>query len=555
MRAETYSDEGSSPPPRTSAISGTILFFAVIALVLYAYLPSLRHIPRADQIYYFCEASRFTNPLHPDILSLSLGTLSFNRTRIFAPGDYLLFRPLFFLFLALEYTFFRGNAFPYQLTGLLLHLILLWRFAVLLRRLFPDPLHGVFVIFFSVLSVSAEAVIWQHVNGYILFEILLLLFFDRFFLWLRTARLWYLRVATAWLILAGFTYELGVVVAALGFALSFSLPCPRDGAAARRHFSFAFFLLAGLNLLDLIVRWPHIPMAPSGFQTLPSSFSKILLPFLFLPGYWIRAALLPATNYRFLTLPRLTILPRHVVGSSTSSFLSAAFLALALFALILLALREVLLSRNKTSRADRSFLSFAGCFLFLLNGAYLLLISAGRILPREITYVFWNPNWSSPFWLYLLLFLAVVMNLARVGLARTFPPERRALAAVLFTLFLLLTADNAALTRQINLRYADEMAPQRRFLAALSRFVERHRNEPDFSFAWTRIPRMDSTGYTPNVVRPDGSYAPQPLFYAQSLYGSLISTDPKYRVRYDPKKGEIDEEVVVNETSLPPARP
>src|SRR5580704_19548061 len=73
--------------------------FAVImfAFIWTAYAPSLKHVHRADQWNYLVDMIPFTG------LGESLEhSYSYNRTRLVAPGDVDLFRPVLFALLATE---------------------------------------------------------------------------------------------------------------------------------------------------------------------------------------------------------------------------------------------------------------------------------------------------------------------------------------------------------------------------------------------------------------------------------------------------------------------
>jgi tetratricopeptide (TPR) repeat protein len=127
------------------------------------YFPSLFHAPKADQITFLAEIVDREN-----IGGVIAHTYSFNRTREFLTGDEWLFRPLFFLTLVLEKFIFEYDYFFWQLTGLILHLLIVWQLLKLLSSLKPGFFAFVSSLFFSVLTVSQSMVIWHHAHGYLL---------------------------------------------------------------------------------------------------------------------------------------------------------------------------------------------------------------------------------------------------------------------------------------------------------------------------------------------------------------------------------------------------
>lgn len=223
-------------------------FLAVLfALVWAAYGPALRHPPRADQWCYLADTlgeGAFA-PLLRD-------TYSYNRTRRVAPGDTDLFRPVLFAVLAAEKAAFEGRLALHQGTGIVLHcavcallLVAVRAGAALVRAPGAPPagdaLSYAAVAFFALNPCVVELVIWAHLHGYLLFQVLLLGSLACTFRYCaggtRAA------LAGAWLLalMAAFTYELGQFYAALA-----GVACAAR-AGSRRRAALVLLAFAGIG--------------------------------------------------------------------------------------------------------------------------------------------------------------------------------------------------------------------------------------------------------------------------------------------------------------------
>ncbi len=139
--------------------------FAVAALLsLFVFYPSFYHIPRADQIFYLAE----TADTH-DWYSLAIKNYALNRTRILCPGDESVFRPIFYFILGTEKWMFRYSFIYWQITAFLFHLLVLWWMLKLLLYIRKNIFAPLLAITFSFLTVSMEAVVWQHISSYLVF--------------------------------------------------------------------------------------------------------------------------------------------------------------------------------------------------------------------------------------------------------------------------------------------------------------------------------------------------------------------------------------------------
>jgi len=146
-----------------------IIFTGIAAFNIIIYYPSLFHIPRADQWCYLADTSDYE-----DLSSLVTRFYSYNRVRLFNPGDSILFRPIFFILLGIEKWAFGNNFIYWQLMGIILHLILVYFLLKLLLEIQSSIFAYLLVFYFSTITVNQEMIIWHHINAYILFMIFVL---------------------------------------------------------------------------------------------------------------------------------------------------------------------------------------------------------------------------------------------------------------------------------------------------------------------------------------------------------------------------------------------
>jgi len=147
----------------------TLLFLlALVILNFIVYFPSISHIPRSDHNIYFAET------VHTNSFSeLVKNTYSYARTRQLAQGDAKAFKPLFFVILALEKYFFGYNYPLWQIVSIILHIFVVIQLYKILRLINNHYFSFLLTLNFSVLYVSQEMVIWQHMAPVLLFLILL----------------------------------------------------------------------------------------------------------------------------------------------------------------------------------------------------------------------------------------------------------------------------------------------------------------------------------------------------------------------------------------------
>lgn len=265
-----------------------LLLIGVNCLVTF---PALFHAPKTDHVLFLAEILDKENV--KDMIS---HTYSYNRTREFQKGDEQLFRPLFFLTLILEKLIFGYDYFFWQLTGLILHLLVVWQLFKLLSSLKPGFLAFLSSLFFSVLTVSQSMVIWHHVHGYLLGILFCLCALNTLIEYIRSdqtkhSRLW---LISLYLTLAILCYEMLVILCLLFIFVLFVndlltqraptqtrpslLTRPRKKALVK-HILFPVVFYTILYCLDLVIHGTNLMFAKvrgTSFLDFFISFNKIL---------------------------------------------------------------------------------------------------------------------------------------------------------------------------------------------------------------------------------------------------------------------------------------
>jgi hypothetical protein len=480
------------------------LGFAAVLLALLglAYAPSLEHTPRADHWDFLVDTMG-----QDTFLDVFAHSYSYNRTRLIAPGDTELFRPLLFAVLAAEKAIFATDFAAYQACGILLH----WAVACLLLLLlqtilafqrgtagddsppasWPSRLlpYGV-CLFFALNKSVQELVIWSHLHGYLLFLMFLL---GSLTLLLRCA----LRPASwksPWLwgswvlaLLSAFTYEMGQFYAVLA-CLFLAVALPRGTPRERRWafcglFAAILALYQGANRLDRWVNEGQFDPNDAHMRILKEAFSKdtAVNSRRFL-AYTALQPVFPSMWTGALDGGHLSI--EEVDWSQSGSRLfrpgfAASALTTAVASVLALA-GLVRLVRRPDKRSLWMFLLAAG-----LYGGYLACIVLGRMNLRPSPYLRLNSYYA-----HTALLLALVPAAAAwlaVGRSRAAAAGQ---AALLFGLVALSCYAGPAVWLLTTSVAGDQKgcrdggAGFTRRIAAVERFIRQHEGEADFSLGF-----------------------------------------------------------------------
>ena len=137
-----------------------VLFLIILILLnLVVYWPALLHPARSDQNFFLIETLDDSA-----LIPLIAKTYSYTRTRKYAKGDELQFKPLYFIILAVQRWLFGMDFVLWQAFSLILHLGVVWLLYRLLNKIKPHHMAVLLALLFSVCHISQDMVIWHHIN-------------------------------------------------------------------------------------------------------------------------------------------------------------------------------------------------------------------------------------------------------------------------------------------------------------------------------------------------------------------------------------------------------
>ena len=380
-----------------------ILFFVLIILINgLIYYPSLYHGPKADHNLFLTETFSFHS-----LKDLVTHTYSYTRTRALSPGDKILFRPLFYTVLSFEKWLYEYHFLYWQLTGLILHLILIWQLTKILWSIYPGCFVFLIALNFSVLHISQEMVIWHHITPYLITLILILKALQQFIDYLdrqytQRFRLW--RIAM-YLMIGSLIYEFALAadLILISFFIIYRKSNQKINSKNSELFREArilcipivvyvawsvgdYLLHAGIKSVSLITNhFAHINLIQSCLQIVSLTLAGPWVP-LFLP-------MKPESLHGRLELQALSfkeILGRFE-GNHIFQDLNLGLLILLTVIIILYVIRGIkLFSKFKDEfliKDNKFFLGFVSLALF---SSYAILFVIGRFYMRQENYFIWG---------------------------------------------------------------------------------------------------------------------------------------------------------------------
>jgi hypothetical protein len=530
-------------------------FAALLFLFIWmAYQPSLGHTPRSDQWCFLLDTLDQTT-----FLGTFGHSYSYNRTRAVAPGDYNLFRPGLFALLSAEKAYFGNNFAAWQWVGIGLHyLAVLLGLHIMLaskRLLGPAPAgpahqecwfterfflgllpYGL-ALFFAMNFAIVEMVIYSHINGYLLFLVLVLGAISLLLRYWATASASAFKSAMllvpCWLLLflAVFTHEIGQAFAVVvGFVLGMierGRGRLRRGLAFGACFASLFVIYQTANLLDqkghpgtqTDVKLSTILKAMPTAQSFEHAGRYVLFTAVqpFFPG---------SATWSFherLDIPE----PRRNPGYfyRGGPLLIASYLLVG--AGLMLTVRGLIHLWRGQGRVGRLLFLLLPISLF---GLHLGLTVFGRMNLRH-----WGSILSGDSYYTYLPLLALLIGLYLIwNCVPAVPGQKRypaltGIYSVVFATLAILTAYSGEKVYAINMGVRKDLKPLRMTAQWLNAFIEEHQDEADFSFAF------DKESYD-DVETMHGIPVPVILYKPY-----LNSEHPKYLValRWDRNHAEL----------------
>lgn len=494
-----------------------VCLFLVLAVVVAVYWPSLFHVARGDHMCFLADYAGKTS-----WIDKTFGAIYYNRTRLFSPGDTLLFRPLFFLILGVQNALFGYGFFWWQLVSLLSHLFVLWALWRLLRTWGGRWSAILFTAFFGLMFSNVEAVIWHGITPYVMFSGFILCALERLETWRisggKDRRALY--VSLGWMVAASFTYEMGpwYALCFMGYAL-WAAP-----AASERPRALIFLFPVSLFVVwDLAHAWlTGTPLGREGgamtsrmvlWHTAENFFK--LLKWFISGGFFLQ--------YGDVRPVSRIMVDRGVLAWGwpwDGAWVWTRLTGLALGGVFLIgAVFSRLWSRERIAQR-----------VLLLSAMLLGFVGmnvVGRMNMRTdgsgiecSLYYFYN------FWVLfsLIIFLAVRGVFSQEG-------RRLWLGWALSGVMAVFALSNALTVGKLTSMMAHDHAAVRRLVVGLDKLVAERENEPGFSF----YVGPDVPGnYLVTWLVKTGDAPGKQYLLAEALYPRYFNArDPKYTVSYD----------------------
>lgn len=482
-----------------------VIVLGLLALVtIPAYSPSLNRFFAADQVVYFAEVNGQRS------LRAGLGLCDHALTAKYNKGDEVLYRPLLFVLLAIENTWFGYDYTLWNLTNLVLHLLVAYSLYELLRALAPPWVAAAFALLFAVNRAIVEMVMWNHLGGYLMafaFLLVALRAIYRLGLDETTAPAGWWWVYAVCVLGAMLSYEIGVFLAVLA---------PVYLLHRRRQSLRRVALATGLPLLVFLGLYAvHAARATRLFWVDPHKSTGFSI------GTWLgnvatcfwqwiaeivdpwRSEMLQVAMARFRLVPR---------GEELTPSISQVVVVLLL--VLVACLTPAMRWRRLAQR-----LPFAG-LVGMLWLAYVAMVNLGRAHAVDITY-----------YLYLFALLATVIGVSLLEWEALSLPRQVITGAVLAVFI----GAHATITRSTSQAVAAANEPFAAYYSMLNEFVEAHKTEPDFSFnTWHVARELD-----PVTTLPEG-YPDKPTAFVKTTVAGMLypqyynPTNAKYWISYPP---------------------
>jgi len=466
-----------------------IRFFAlgiILVVTFWAYSPSFYHIPRSDQIWYLVKTSQ-----RQDWFSLAIKSFALNRDVIgsYSAGDEHLFRPGVYFVLGTEKHFLGYNYFLWQGFGIFLHLLVVLTLFRLLSRIQEGTLSyiwtGVFALFFP----NTEAVIWQHINAYLLFTCLVLLSLEQIYLYFSDdSKSECVLIAALFMTAATCICEIGCLY---DLCIFISLWMNKRGSKGR-NFAFVFIFIAFIFILiDVVHLWifkiiPQEPLSITIGWKFCGDFVKNLV---FITKWFLTAPFLLTSDigiHQRLEAASITLTWGWPFNDWHWSRIAGLFVISIFVFLITMALRY-------QARLNKPFIFLV---LFLLF-AYLFILTLGRVSTRGLQGALYNTLYY--FYNFWCLFIIFLHSISADYVKHISKKKRLALTAVLMAFVFIQALAIHGMNQKITLK----VRPMRELFVSIDDLIHKHGHERNFSFFV--YPSVTGNPYFTNITDPGWS--------------------------------------------------
>lgn len=475
------------------------LSLIIAAVVFLAYLPSLWHVFRADQLSYMS----YMGQRPASFQSLIVKGYDYPRDE---NGDVQLFRPLFYILMDLEYGVFGTDPLGWQLTGIILHILLTVIIFRFLWLVFDRTLAFICALYFGVLPTIMEMVVWQHIHLYMLFLIFFYLACIGILEFKKRHDVKFVILITAALTGAVFTYEVACALTCVIAGYIFWIT---------PHNNLRRFLNSGIVLLPIVIylAWDFYSLNVHHLNResliIPGAFSfiSIFKNFFFVHLTWIEWIALPSQF-------GITINDRFM-SSIFNGFNPATIFWIVLFYYCARSISINVIHKGFELRS----------VFFISISIYALIITIGRIIPRGEGELQKGVYYAYVYMAFCLPLFAGFIDIRKLKNLVVDGWQRRLLVFAIIGSIgycFIYTLDK-------NIEGSRKFAPQRELLTFVNRFIEHHKNEPKFSFTVA----YDAKGnyFIPWFInsKENTNYT-----FAQSVYARYYkSNNWRYRIFFD----------------------
>ena len=474
----------SFPPLDRLKIFGFLLI-AVINII--AYSPSFQHLPRADHIFYLADMAGKN-----DWWTLAVKSYDFTRTRTFAAGDGSIFRPGACFLLGTEKSLFGYDFVWWQVTGVVLHLLVIWFLLDLLLTIERSSAAVWLTGFFSLAYCNHELVIWHHVNSILLVIILILASLRQIYLYTERGyrQGWRIGLVFAWMLAACFTYEV-----ANAFTVIFAVYLWIDTKRTKSKPWPVYLVAAAAGIYIFASYWQYLQIKDDvvEYGILSGRLNGLtILQYLFLANsWWLYSGLFP-TQYEITYVQG-----RAVLGDQTTLLKALHFadpvvwLGLGLIVCSL----GVWIGSLTTSFFKKRLRFLTMMFAMIISWG--LVIVLYRVGNRGLTFALGGTlHYNYVFWVLFFVFSYVAVDWARIQ------SWRGKTGKTVFVMMLVaFSIINGVLVFKANKNLASSQKQSRQLVRTVESLIRQVGSKPGFSFFVH--PDFPGNYLIPNQLRED----------------------------------------------------
>ena len=409
MKAALYVEKSHVLRPKVKLV----LFLCIVIINVIVYSPSLFHQPRSDQKLFYIETLNVES-----LPALIQKTYSYNRTRTFSPGDEILFRPLLFTVLSIEKWLFGYHFIYWQIMSIILHLLVIWALLRILLLIYESIWAYICALFFSVIYLSHEMVVFQHLLGYLLAFTFILTALFHLMKYVQSGQTEKKHMARMLIYLtpAIFLYEYASLVTVI-----FMVFLIIDRWRNLKKKEILGVLILGLpivcylawDIYDFVSRQTRIHM----MSELNFNFMGLIQVIYFSVKIFIQSWILPLVPYfmSFKAGPRLTIQPIDLT-SVISAFSQQPLLVFINGALLVFVISATIFWYLRYRKSNRLYdsISWIGKVSLVLSLSYIVMIVLGRIHSRGEVYFISQIHHRYPIVLFNIIFMYSFITHVRI---------------------------------------------------------------------------------------------------------------------------------------------